>query len=36
MMTEDFWMNLQTHYEPRLHWRAVRAAMETDTPLSVA
>lgn len=36
MTTEEFWMNLQTHYEPRRHWRALRGAMETNTPLSVA
>ena len=36
MTTEDFWMNLQTHYELRLYRRVLRGAVETNTPLSVA
>ncbi|GAA4758114.1 HigA family addiction module antitoxin [Gordonia alkaliphila] len=34
--SDEFWMNLQSHYELRLERRALRAAIAAITPLDVA
>ncbi len=34
--SEEFWMNLQSHYELRVERRALRDEMATITPLQVA
>ena len=34
--SEEFWMNLQSHYELRIERRALRDRVDAITPLSVA
>ena len=34
--SEEFWMNLQSHYELRIERRALRETVATITPLEVA